>query len=251
MKMTLLEMVQDILSDMESDEVNSIDDTQEGLQVAQIVKSSYYAMISNRNWPHTKKAISLLPSNAVDKPTHMRISEDVKEVLFINYNVERATDDRKMYKPVKWLEPDSFLHLLNHRNSSEDNVKVVSDYSGIELLVITDKAPQYYTSFDDVHVVFDSFDENVDNTLQESKIQASGYVVPSWKHEDDFVPDLPIEAFTALLEEAKSRAMFKLKQVQDVKAEQETNRQQRWLSRKAWAVNGGIKYPNYGRKRVK
>lgn len=251
MKMSLLEMVQDILSDMESDEVNSIDDTQEGLQVAQIIRSSYYAMISNRNWPHTKKAISLLPSNEVERPTHMRISEDVKEVLFINYNTARATDDRKLYKAVKWLEPDAFLYMLNQRNSTEANVVTVSDYSGIELLIVDDKAPQYYTSFDDVHVVFDSFDKDVDNTLQESKIQASGYVVPTWRHEDSFIPDLPIEAFTALLEEAKSRAMFKLKQVQDVKAEQETTRQQRWLSRKAWAVNGGIKYPNYGRKRVK
>ena len=45
--------------------------------------------------------------------------------------------------------------------------------------------------------------------------------------------------------------MFKLKEVQDIKSEQEAGRQQRWLSRKAWTVNGGIRYPNYGRGRVK
>jgi len=36
-KKTVLDMVQDILSDMESDEVNSISDTTEALQVAQII----------------------------------------------------------------------------------------------------------------------------------------------------------------------------------------------------------------------
>lgn len=251
MKMTLLEMVQDILSDMDSDEVNSFDDTTEGIQVAQIIRSTYFALLSNRNWPHTRKLVSFIPSNDVDKPTHMRLSDNVKELLTVNYDTAKNTDNRKMYKEVKWLEPDSFLHLLNSRNSSEDTVQIVSDYSGIELAILNNKAPSYYTSFDDKHVVFDSFDNGVDNTLQESKLQAIGYVIPEWKHRDDFTPDLPVEAFTAFLEEAKSRAMFKLKQVQDIKAEQETSRQQRWLSRKAWSVNGGIKYPDYGRKGVK
>ncbi|MNE83170.1 hypothetical protein D3C80_1799620 [compost metagenome] len=45
--------------------------------------------------------------------------------------------------------------------------------------------------------------------------------------------------------------MFKLKQMADSKAEQEARRQQTWLSRKAWRVAGGIKYPDYGRLKGK
>ncbi len=45
MKYTLLEIVQEILSDMDSDEVNSIDDTTESEQVATIVKSTYLSMM--------------------------------------------------------------------------------------------------------------------------------------------------------------------------------------------------------------
>ena len=41
MKLTLLEMVQDILSSMDSDEVNSITDSTEALQVARIIRDSY------------------------------------------------------------------------------------------------------------------------------------------------------------------------------------------------------------------
>lgn len=248
MKLTLLEIVQDILSDMDSDEVNSIDDTVESLQVAQIVKSSYYALMGNRNWPHTRKPVSLLPSGTTSRPTHMKVREAFKELVFINYDVATEGGNRKMYKEMKWMEPDQFLFFLNRRNTSESNIVTVVDPSGISLFIQNDKAPQYYTSFDDVNIVFDSYDSAVDTTLQESKVQAVAYVIPTWSHSDTFVPDLPAEAFTALLEESKSRAMLKLKQVQDFKAEQETARQQRWLSRKAWVVKGGLQYPNYGRK---
>lgn len=247
MKMSLLDMTIDILNDIDSDIVNDIDDTVESQQVSQIIRSSYFAMLSNRNWPHMKKPIQLNSSIDIDLPTHTVLPENVKELLFINYNKQKAGETRYRISEVKWKEPDEFLRILNGRVSDADNVKVVKDPSGIELLIITDKHPDYYTSFDDNTIVFDSYDSSVDSTIQNSKIQAQGYVYPQWNHQNDFIPDLPIDAFTALLEEAKSRASLKLRQVPDQKAEQETARQQRWLSRKDWRVHGGIQYPNYGR----
>ena len=56
-KKTLLEIVQEILTDMVSDEVNSIDDTVESQTVASIVRSVYESMMANRNWPHTKQLV--------------------------------------------------------------------------------------------------------------------------------------------------------------------------------------------------
>lgn len=247
MKMTLLELVSDILNDLDSDEVNSIDDTVEAQQVAQIVKSTYFAIISHKNWPHLKKGISLEASGDDAYPTHMKLSDNVKELSFINYNKAKLGETRKIYQSVRWAEPEDFLRHTNQRNSDEPNIDIITDYSGIELLIRNDQQPTYYTSFDDTHIVFDSYDSAVDDTLQESKVQAQGYVNPVWITEDDFIPDLPEEAFTYLLEEAKSRASVKLKQTQDPKAEQESVRQARWLSRKDWRVHGGIQYPNYGR----
>ena len=247
MKMSLLEIVVDILNDLDSDEVNSIDDTTESAQVAQIVKSTYFALISNRNWPHLRKGISLEAPGTTATPTHMRLQDNVNELSFINYNKVKLGETRKKYLAVKWVEPDEFLRMTNRRNSDETNIDIITDPSGIELMIRNDQAPTYYTSFNDSHIVFDSYDSEVDDTLQESKVQAQGYVNPIWLPEDDFIPDLPEEAFTLLLEEAKSRASLKLKQTQDVKAEQEAARQNRWLSRKDWRVHGGIQYPNYGR----
>lgn len=248
MNKNLLEYVNDILNDMDSDPVNSIDDSFEGQQVAQIVRSTYEAMMSNRNWPHMRKALQLTPSGDSALPTHMSIEKNVKELNYINYNIASITQTNRRYREVRWKEPDAFLRFINPRNSDEDNIDIIIDPTGIELLILNSEPPTFYTTFNDTDIVFDAYDSEVETTLQSGKIQSQGYVFPEWSHIDTFVPELPQEAETALLEEAKSRAMFKLKQMVDSKAEAEARRQQTWLARKAWRVNGGVRYPNYGRK---
>lgn len=252
MKYTLLEIVSDILSDMDSDYVDSINDTDEANQVAQIVKTTYQAMISNRNWPHTARVINITPSGNNLLPTHTSIPSNVKELISVYYDTHKLTDTRINYSQIKYLDPDDFLRYTNARNSNDVNCSVVVDPSGVKILIMKDKAPEYYTSFDDSNIVFDSYDSAVDSTIQANKTQIRAYIIPTFEMIDSFVPDLPDEAFSALIEEAKSKAMFKLKQVQDIKAEQEATRQQRWLSRKAWRVHEGDIYPySYGRKNAK
>lgn len=248
MKYTLLELVQDILNDMDSDEVNSVSDTVESEQVAQIIKSTFFAMMANRNWPHTRQVLKLTASADSSLPTHIELPGGVKELCFVNYNKVKQGETRKRYGRVKYIDPDSFLRKQNQLNSDNPNVDVILDSTGVELLIKNDRHPEYYTSFDDKTLVFDSYDKTVDTTIQNSKIQAMAYVIPEWQHKDSYVPDLPEEAFPALLEESKSKASFKLRQFQDIKAEQEASRQQRWLSRKARRVDNSIKYPNYGRR---
>lgn len=250
MKMTLLEMVQDIHNDLDLDFVNSIDDTVEASQVAQIIKTTYFAMMSNRNWPHLRELVTLTPSNNSALPTHMSVQDNTKELEFINYNCQKDGETRLRYKPMKWLEPDAFLRKQNTLNTDNVHTDVVVDPTGIQIQILTNKNPEFFTSFDDKTIVFDSYDSEVDSTLQESKVQAMAYVMPTWNAFDSFVPDLPEEAFISLLEESKSKASLKLKQAADQKAEQESVRQRNWLSRKAWKVQGGIKYPNYGRGRA-
>lgn len=249
MKMTLLDIVQDILNDLDSDEVNSIDDTIESMQVAQIVKTTYYAMMSNRNWPHLRKLIQTTNTSSSSRPTHLILPENVKELVAINYDIKGLSDTRRKYKEMKFLEPDAFLRKTNMRNNDASDVIVVVDNTGVELLIKNNKAPEYFTSFDDRSMVFDSYDASQYTTLISSNVQAFAYVMPDWEMVDTFIPDLPDEAFIALVEESKSRASAKLKQMSDAYSDEEASRQQRWLSRKAWRVEGGIKYPNYGRRR--
>lgn len=248
-KLSVLDIVQEVLNDTDGDFVNSISDTDEAEQVASIVASTYRAMLSNRNWPHTNRTLTLTPSTDNLLPTHMVLPPNVKELLSIFYDKASLDNPLVQYREVKWKEPDDFLRFVFARNSTADNVETIVDPTGVRLLIMKDKAPDYYTSFDDNTLVFDSYDAEVDSTLQSTKTIARGYVIPEFIVSDDFIPDLPEEAFSALVEEVKSRASLKLGQKEDVKSEQEARKQNRWLARRDWRVSGGVRYPNYGRKK--
>lgn len=250
MKLTLLDMVQDILSDSDSDLVNSIDDTPESQQVAQIVKTTFMDIISEKNWPHLRQ-LSQLDSASTARPTHCKLPARVKELEEIRYDVADVDDTRKRYKKIDYLYPDEFLDRVNSRNTDNDNVEEVVDNSGVTLAIVDDKAPQFWTSFDDEYIVFDSYDSDVDTFIQNSKTSIIIFREPTWTHNDNFVPDLPSEAFSLLLAESKSRAFLALSQEPNEKAEQQVRRQRMWLSRKAYEAKGGVRYPNYGRRSKK
>lgn len=248
-KMTLLEIVQSVLNDMDSDAVDSIDDTVESQQVASIVRDVYNELISNRNWPHLRKITQLEASNDFEKPTHLKLPEGTKELIFFRYDKRRIYNaTQSVYEEVRYKEPDAFLRMISGRNTTNENVRIIEDYSGIQLLVHNNQPPTYWTSFDDQYIVCDSYDSELDDTLKQSKTQALAYIEPVWEGLNDSVPDLPSEAFSALLAEVKSLAFFTLKQMVNTKAEATSQRQQRWLSRKAWSAAGGVNYSNFGRK---
>ena len=59
MKENLLALTQGILSDINGEEVNSIDDTVEAAQVAQIIIDTYFDIISLREYPEHRELIKL------------------------------------------------------------------------------------------------------------------------------------------------------------------------------------------------
>ena len=250
MKMTLLEMTQDIMSDMDSDVINSIDDTDESRQVAQIIKTTYFAMQSTRNWPSTKTLLQFTNFGQIERPNYLFGDSAIKELdlMVMNYDKRKVGETRKQYDPVVYLFPDEFLRKVNAYNNDESNVQLITDDSGVVYSIMSDRAPSHFTSFNDKSLVFNSYDSEVEATLQSSKVQAFGYVMPGWEGLDLSIPVLPDEAFISLLEESKVKAMFKLKQTQDPTAIAEANRQRSWLARKSFKIKGGVRYPNYGRK---
>lgn len=248
-KYTLLELTQSVLSDMNSDEVNSITDTVEALQVAQIIKDTYYEIITEGDWPHLETLMQLSASGSGTLPTHMSMPADVQRIISIRYNKRKSTDTRDDYSLVEYKTPEEFLEIVMKRLSSESNVDTISDPSGVPLLILSDIAPTYWTSFDNEWIVFDSYDSDVDSTLQTSKTQCIAFREPTFTLSDSFVPDLPSIAFPYLLSEAKSTAFLALKNTANQKEEQRSNRQRRRISQERWRVGGGITYPDYGRKK--
>lgn len=247
--MTLLEIVQDVLNDMDSDEVNSISDTIESLQVAQIAKTVYYFLMSERDWPHLHTLFVLNSVSNPSRPNYLSLPSTVNEMEFLMYNKRKSGDTKDNYAEVIYMHPDNFLLRQNKLNESNSNVSQVVDSSGVSYNIYNDRAAEYWTSFDDEYIVFDAYDSAVESSLQGSKTQCRGIVVPGWTPSDTFTPDMPGEMFPAYLEEVKSTAFLKLKQVSDEKAEQKARKGKRRLSRKSWRAKGGIRYPDYGRKR--
>jgi hypothetical protein len=247
-KMTLLEMVQDILSDMDSDEVNSINDSTESLQVAQIIKSTYYNIVDGKDYPFFKELFQLDSNGTVARPTHMRLPETIIDLEWIKYDCIKDGETRNRYTKIIYKTPEEFLEIVDKRVSTASNIQVVTDSTGIKLNIYNDKAPTYFTSFDDDYLVFDAFDSDVDSTLQNSKTQCHGKRSVTFTLADSFIPDIPVQMFSYLLNDAKSACFVTLKQMANPKVEQQAVSQKRRMSQEAWRISNGISYPNYGRK---
>ena len=247
-KETLLGIVQEILSDMNSDNVNSISDTPEAMQVARIVKRTFLNLYNDRIWPRNGQLMSLQAMSDSSRPTHMSFADDVLEVMWVKYDTRKEESDALNFRTIEYKSPEAFIELVMARDSTRDNVETVIDVHGTPLLVLNDQAPSYYTSFDDEHLVFDAYDRSMDSTLRASKTQVFGYVEPVFEMADDFVPDIPTKAFPYFINEAKSVAMLKIKEVFSQKDEQASMRQKAWLSRRKRHTGNGVRYPHYGRK---
>lgn len=245
-KMTLIQIVKNILSSMDSDDVNSINDTVEALQVAEVVKETYFALIDELNLP-SKGGLVNLESAVPAFPTKMRIPDTVTRIDWIKYNREDATIAHAAYKDVIYLTPQQFMDHILSRNSEADNYVEYTD-DGIVYVLRNDTIPTYWTSIDDKHIIFDSWDSATETNLQGSKTTVRALYGHGWTMDDDYIPDLPENLFTLLLNEAKSTSFFNFKQTVHNKAEQYNRRQRIALRKNKFATDGGIPTPNYGRK---
>lgn len=179
-KLTLLDIVSDIMSDMSSDAVTSVGDTTESERVLAIVKSTYFKMMEEKNWPHLGNTIQLGALSDVNTPSHMTIPEAIRRVEWIKYDSRTDAGDPVAQRDIDYLTPEEFLSRVNSRDSTAANVQVVTDPSGIALNIRNDVHPTAWTSFDDTYIVFDSFYSSLDTTLQASKTQCFGFKEPVW-----------------------------------------------------------------------
>ena len=246
--MTLLDMVQDIMSDMDSDEVNSISDTAESLQVAQIIKTSYYNIIDGKDFPWMYELFQLDTSGTTSRPTHMRLPEDIIDLKWIKYNNKKSTDTKNKLEKIVYKTPEEFLDIVDARDSSASEVTAIQDPSDVLINIYTDRGPKYFTSFDDDNLVFDAYDSAKETNLTNSNTQVYGKRSVAFTLADSFTPDLPVQMFSYLLNEAKSTAFLTLKQMANQKAEQQSVSQRRRMSQEAWKIKNGITFGNYGRK---
>ena len=240
MKKTLLEIVQSILSDMDSEDVNSISDSVEAMQVASIVRDTYFNIITTREVPEHKELLKLTSLSDTSYPTHMSFPENVRNIEKLWYE-----DSDGNYQEIVYQDPMDFLSMTDHKT---DNYDTVLDKNGsTKIRVGNDEDPRYYTSFDDTYVVFNSYDSSVEDTLQSSKVRAYGTMIPGFSLSDTHTPDIDIDYFPYLIAEAKSVAMSLLKGGPDPKIDQAARRQKSYIQNDRYKTEKKDSRPKYGR----
>lgn len=242
MKLTLLQIVQSILSDMDSEDANSISDHIEAQQVASIVRDTYYNLVTTRVIPEHKELIKLTPDSNSEFPTHFQYPEDVLKVEKVWYE-----NSDGLYREILWCDPLDFVTRTDER-AGNDYVVVKDKNAGTNLRIRTDEDPEYYTSFDDTYIVMNSYDSTVDSTLQASKVRAYGKRVPAFEMVDEFTPDIDVDIFPLLLNESKSTAMSLLKGGSDPKVEQAARRQRVYIQNERYKTTRAPNKRTYGRK---
>lgn len=254
MKLTLLQLTQNILSAMDSDEVNSIGDSPEALQVANVIQTVYFNLVSRAGLPDQFQLFQLDSSVDATKPVLMTKPANVDKVDWIKYlntNPSNQQNDQfgsfshdlntdivqgsivppvasPIYEYVTLLPIQQFLDMVNQFNLNDSDVTsflFTEGANSFNFYYKNSRQPQYATVVENKYFIFDSFDNTQDSTLQSNKVLCSGQTIPVFTMQDSFIPDLDDYQFPLLLSEAKSLAFFELKQMPHTKAEQENKRQ--------------------------
>lgn len=247
-KMTLLEIVQDVLNDMDSDEVNGIADTVEATQIANICRSVYYDVITTVDLPEHTELMTVTGLSNSARPNFMD-ANSITEIKELRYNVSE-TSGQLEYKLIDYLPPDEFIQRIVKRDTSSSNIIIVTDpTSSISLPIENDKMPDFYTSFDDRYLCFDSYDSTVDTTLQTSKTMVLGVKIPTFTLTDSAVPDMDDTIFPYYLAEVKSRSLSLLKGGPDIKVEQFARKHRYFQRNNRWKTGEQRILNDYGRRR--
>ncbi len=238
-KKSLLQMTQDILSALDSDDVNSLASSAEALQVASIIRSTYYETVAPRFVPSIERLLKITAAADTDTPTQFSLADNVKNINKLWYNV--GTLAAPEMRELQLVSPAEFLQL---NDDITENFDLVGD---VTMKIRNDQHPTYYTSFDDNIIICDSYDSDTDTTLQESKIRALGSVFPVFEVEDDFLPELSPQYFPYLEAEARSMCFEILKGGTTPKIDQAARRQKVYIQNDKFRTAQPTGWSTYGR----
>lgn len=198
MKLTLLQIVQDLLTAIDAENVNSVGDTPESGMCVNIANRAFEELATHRHWKHFRTYSRLSAStnlNDLILPTGT--------IAFDPYNLWY---DSTNIAPINYMTPEKFLEFTVLRNTSESNIEEIDD-----IKVYNDRDPQWFTSDDDEILRFDAIPDNISG-LDASLTRALIYKLPTSRLSADAeVFDLPYVMFSALELLCLSMALGELK----------------------------------------
>jgi hypothetical protein len=250
--LTLLQVVQKTLEAMGSDDVNSISDSVEATQIAQLAEDAFYEILNQKEWPFLQKLRQLEPLADADYPNYLKIPAGVVRIDHLKYDVTDPNDEDAgafmKWVEVNWVTPTEFVDEVQTRNTLDTTITVITDLNGVKLPIYSEQDPSMWTSFDDKYIVFDAWRSDIESTLQANRSQAQVVEYPDFSLDDDFIPDWPVHMFQLWLAEVKSTAFIYMRQEASPKDEQRARRGLAVLRRSASRTNEDDGKVRFGRR---
>ena len=249
-KPTLLDFVQDILSDADGDDVNSITDTVESDQCARLIRDVFDQVIDQQD-SHLHKTIIQLTATSSSTPNVMTRPEGFYNIEWVRYDTKSSASADQSYTTIPYKTPEEFIRITSLRTLSDSTVTGVTLDSGHIMLTRNDVAPTYYTFMEDYDsIIFDAYDSALETNLQTAKSLAFGMLKPSLVLSNSSIIDLPKHLSVLIKREA--RAMYFDLYKDGLTAEIDRTRRRaevraqrhRFITKNADNDNS----PNYGRK---
>lgn len=186
MKLTRLELVQRILSALDSENVTEVGTTTESEQVALILDTVYQEILSRFVWKnlYEKRSLELTAT-----PNELKIPEDVLHIEWFRYNKQN----------VEYVDPMRMTEILDGRDPTDSDVDSVG--------ALTNRDPYYWTTFDDQYVVVDSYNTQLVSNLSDCMC----VIDPGKMTQDTDYPFLPPQFHHVLLYGAMAHAFAQLK----------------------------------------
>lgn len=259
MKQTLLEMVQGILNDMDGDEVTAYDETTESLQVANIIRETYYVLLQRSDVPE-HYGVFQCTAGGTSKRVKFTLPSNALSLTNFKYDCRELGDDYPQMQDMQYLPLETFLErmyqLPRDTDSTIETFNETLNSATIAFYFYNDRAPSVYTTVDDTIIIFDAYDSAIDTTgLTAAKSVCYGKILPTFTMSDSFTPALDAQMFPLLFQEAKAQCFEDLRQMENKRAQKRSN--QLWVKQMdgRYGIGGVPRYPyqphnpnNYGRR---
>lgn len=220
-KYTLLELVQEVSREIGDKERIGLDEDLRVNDIANICINVLEGICTRRQWEFLRDRI-VVPT-ATPSKTGVTTPDTVVRVNGVKYKVGTQ------YKELCYLLPEDFLRMTDNNVNNTEPVVVAG---GGTIYVANNKAPSYYTSFNEEELVFDSYDSTVSAGIVAANVQIwadiqldtagareAGLPVESW------TPDIPARLNSLWLWECIEKCYSSIVRVDNQQATREARRQ--------------------------
>ncbi len=137
MRYTLLQLTQLILSSMDSDDVATIDETVESVQVTTLLQNVFYDLATELDLPEHETLFELTASGVNDEPCLMTIPTNVTKLSWVKYDNKDANTTYTDWREVKFLPLQDFISRQNSLRGNADVMVTVGSTFASDILTAT------------------------------------------------------------------------------------------------------------------